>query len=109
MFKVGTFWQNDADPQTNEPYAEALGIAYPAKGTFWSTNGIPPIWPDELTPESVNAAGMGNEPYLNWLQYVLAQSKLPYVISTSYDDDEQTVPFVSSACIMASFDHDNFR
>lgn len=73
---------------------EALGIAYPAKGTFWSTNGIPPIWPDDLTTTALNNAGAGNEPYLNWVQYVLSQSSVPNVISTSYDDDEQSVPIV---------------
>lgn len=33
-----------------------------------------------------------NEPYLTWLDYVLGQKSVPYVISTSYGDDEQTVP-----------------
>lgn len=75
--------------------AEALGIAYPAKGTFWTTRGIPPIWPDELVSAEVNSQGVGNEDYLVWVQYVLGQKNPPLVISTSYDDDEQTVPFVS--------------
>lgn len=78
------------------PSTEALGIAYPAKGTFWTTRGIPPIWPDELVSAEVNSQGLGNEDYLVWVQYVLAQKSIPYVISTSYDDDEQTVPFVRS-------------
>ena len=33
-----------------------------------------------------------NEPYLVWLQYVLGLNDLPYTVSTSYGDDEQTVP-----------------
>ena len=45
-----------------------------------------PFTPDDIYPTNVN------EPYLAWLQYVLAQEQLPYVISTSYGDDEQTVP-----------------
>lgn len=72
---------------------EALGIVKSAPGTFWSTAGIPPVWPDELLSAEANSQGVGNEPYLEWLQYVLAQKTVPYVISTSYDDDEQTVPF----------------
>jgi tripeptidyl-peptidase-1 len=41
-----------------------------------------------------------NEPYLTWLQYILTQPKIPQVISTSYGDDEQTVPysFAISVC-----------
>jgi len=43
-----------------------------------------------------------NEPYLTWQQYVLAQSDsdIPQAISTSYDDDEQTVPlsYATSVC-----------
>jgi tripeptidyl-peptidase-1 len=39
-------------------------------------------------------------PYTDWLDFVLAQPKLPLVISTSYGDDEQTVPlsFAQRAC-----------
>ncbi len=33
-----------------------------------------------------------NEPYLDWLSAVLDQEDLPYVISSSYADNEQTVP-----------------
>lgn len=33
-----------------------------------------------------------NEPYLDFLNAVLAEQKLPQIISSSYGDDEQTVP-----------------
>jgi len=33
-----------------------------------------------------------NEPYLTWINYALAQDDLPQVLSSSYGDDEQTVP-----------------
>jgi tripeptidyl-peptidase-1 len=64
-----------------------IGITYPMLVTAYSTGGIPPEIPD-------TAAGdpPGNEPYLTWVNYVLAQKSLPQVISTSYGDDEQTVP-----------------
>ncbi|KKY15785.1 putative tripeptidyl-peptidase 1 precursor [Diplodia seriata] len=52
----------------------------------WSTGGSPPFTPDTSTPSNTN------EPYLDWLNYVLAQPALPQVISTSYGDSEQTVP-----------------
>ncbi|KAH9017730.1 tripeptidyl peptidase A [Lactarius hengduanensis] len=63
-----------------------LGISYPTPGTFYSIGGRPPFHPDANTP--INA----NEPYLDWLDFILAQNKIPQVISTSYADDEQTVP-----------------
>jgi len=102
----GTNPQDPADEGEGEAaldVQEALGIAYPAKGTFWSTAGVPPIWPDELTSAAINSAGMGNEDYLAWVQYVLAQKSVPYVISTSYDDDEQTVPFSYATRVCSEF------
>jgi tripeptidyl-peptidase-1 len=50
-----------------------------------STGGSPPFKPDSQTPTNTN------EPYLDWLNFVLSQSKIPQVITTSYGDDEQTV------------------
>lgn len=54
--------------------------------TSYSTGGSPPFQPD------LNAPTNSNEPYLVWLDYVLDQENLPQTISTSYGDDEQTVP-----------------
>jgi tripeptidyl-peptidase-1 len=50
--------------------------------------------PDLLTPTDTN------EPYLDWLNYVLALNSTPQVISTSYGDDEQTVPqsYATAVC-----------
>lgn len=62
------------------------GIAGPIQINSWSTGGSPPFTPDLSTPTNTN------EPYLVWLNYVLAQKDLPQVISTSYGDSEQTVP-----------------
>ncbi|KAF7983296.1 hypothetical protein HWV62_22961 [Athelia sp. TMB] len=64
----------------------AYGISYPTPGTFWSTGGSPPYIPDENTPTNTN------EPYVDWLDYILSHPNPPSTISTSYDDDEQTVP-----------------
>lgn len=64
-----------------------IGISYPTPFSSWVTGGSPPFIPDLFTPDD------SNEPYLTWLNYVLAQSSLPLVISTSYGDDEQTVPY----------------
>jgi subtilase family serine protease len=59
-----------------------------------ATGGSPPFIPDLLTPTDTN------EPYNVWLNYILAQDNVPQVISTSYGDDEQTVPesYARRAC-----------
>lgn len=71
-----------------------LGITFPTPLTTYNTGGSPPFTPDLLTPTDTN------EPYLDWLNYVLALNSTPQVISTSYGDDEQSVPqsFATSVC-----------
>lgn len=62
------------------------GISDPTPIISYSTGGSPPFIPDTSTTDNTN------EPYLVWLNYVLGQPIVPQVISTSYADDEQTVP-----------------
>jgi tripeptidyl-peptidase-1 len=64
-----------------------IGMTYPMPVTAYSTGGVPPEIPDAGAGDPP-----GNEPYLTWINYVLSQPFLPQVISTSYGDDEQTVP-----------------
>ncbi|KAH7923658.1 subtilisin-like protein [Leucogyrophana mollusca] len=66
----------------------ALGLTYPTPGTFYSTYGSPPFIPDAMENSSSD-----NEPYSYWLDYVLSQPDVPQAISSSYGDDEQTVPY----------------
>ncbi|KAI0048692.1 tripeptidyl peptidase A [Auriscalpium vulgare] len=75
----------------------ALGIAFPTPGTFYTTGGSPPFIPD--TDEPFN----DNEPYDAWLDYVLAQKTLPQTISTSYGENEQTVPESYAKRVCAGF------
>ena len=86
----GTGLEGNLDDET------ILGISYPTPLTAYSTGGSPPFNPDLNTPTDTN------EPYVAWLQYILSQpdSVLPQVISTSYGDDEQTVPesYARAAC-----------
>ncbi|KAG2068082.1 subtilisin-like protein [Suillus decipiens] len=63
-----------------------FGLTWPTPGMFYSTGGEPPFDPDLLTGSDTN------EPYSDWLDYVLSQDPVPQTISTSYGDDEQTVP-----------------
>jgi tripeptidyl-peptidase-1 len=74
-----------------------LGFVYPTPMIAWLTGGSPPFIPDLNTPTDTN------EPYLTWLNYVLAQKDLPQVISTSYGDDEQSVPYSYAKRACAGF------
>ncbi|KAJ7437142.1 peptidase S8/S53 domain-containing protein [Mycena galericulata] len=64
----------------------AFGLAFPIEPTFYSANGSPPFIPDLRTPINTN------EPYTEWLDFVLSHPNPPLAISSSYGDDEQTVP-----------------
>jgi tripeptidyl-peptidase I len=86
--EAGTELEGNLDAET------ILGISWPTPLTAFTTGGSPPFKPDDETPTNTN------EPYLTWVQYVLSHPNPPQVISTSYDDDEQTVPlsFAKSVC-----------
>jgi tripeptidyl-peptidase-1 len=64
-----------------------VGVTYPMRVKAYNTGGSPPFTPDKFTPTN------SNEPYLDWLDYMLAnETDLPSTVSTSYGDNEQTVP-----------------
>jgi tripeptidyl-peptidase-1 len=79
--------QNVSGPQNigeaNLDIQYGLALAYPTPTTYYSTAGRPP----ETTPTEVD-----NEPYLEFLTYLLALDKIPQTISISYGDGEWTVP-----------------
>ena len=79
---AGTDEEGNLDAET------ILAIDYPTPLIAYTTGGSPPFNPDTLTTTDTN------EPYLTWLTYVLGTSNddLAQTISTSYGDDEQTVP-----------------
>lgn len=77
---------DDISHEANLDVQAISGISYPVPITSYSTGGSPPFTPDLATPENTN------EPYLVWVNYLLSQKSIPQVISTSYGDDEQTVP-----------------
>ncbi|VDB84586.1 unnamed protein product [Peniophora sp. CBMAI 1063] len=74
-----------------------FGLSYPTPGTFWSVGGSPPFDPDTSTPEN------RNEPYSDWLDYILAQDEIPQTVSSSYADDEQTVPMAYAQFVCRKF------
>ncbi|KZT33755.1 subtilisin-like protein [Sistotremastrum suecicum HHB10207 ss-3] len=75
----------------------AFGLANPAPATFWATAGSPPFIPDTEFPSN------SNEPYADWLAFILEQEDIPQVISTSYGDNEQTVPLSYATRVCNSF------
>lgn len=74
-----------------------LAQVWPINVTAYSTGGSPPFQKDAHTPTNTN------EPYLAWLDYVLAQDNLAQTISTSYGDDEQTVPLSYAQAVCEGF------
>jgi tripeptidyl-peptidase I len=71
-----------------------LGIGFPTPLVSYTVGDIsPPFNADIFTPTNTN------EPFLTWLQYLLAQpDPLPTVVSISYGDIEQTVPYGIALC-----------
>ncbi|KAF7290096.1 Tripeptidyl peptidase A [Mycena chlorophos] len=67
----------------------SIQVAFPIPMTYFTDNSIPPYIPD-ANQDSVMPGR--NEPYLEFIDYVLTMDDPPTVISTAYGDDEQTVP-----------------
>ncbi|CEJ90361.1 hypothetical protein VHEMI06150 [[Torrubiella] hemipterigena] len=69
----------------------AVPLSYPINILYTSTGGRPPI---------VGSQKNDNEPYLEWLQYVIALKNPPQTFSVSYIDEEFSVPadYADSVC-----------
>lgn len=63
-----------------------VSLSYPTENIFYSTAGRPPFIAD------LDVTTNDSEPYLDWLQWLLKQKKIPQTITTSYGESEQTVP-----------------
>ncbi|KAJ5886113.1 Peptidase S8/S53 subtilisin/kexin/sedolisin [Penicillium subrubescens] len=76
-----------------------VGVSAPVPVTEFSTGGRAPLVPDLDQPDPNNN---NNEPYLDFLQNVvkMEDKDIPQVISTSYGEDEQSVPasYARSVC-----------
>ncbi|KAK5996895.1 Tripeptidyl-peptidase sed2 [Cladobotryum mycophilum] len=88
---------NGKNPGTSTGIEAGLDVEYvtalapPANVVFYSTGGRGVKLGDDGKPVS----NSDNEPYLEFLNYILAKpnGKLPQVLSISYGDDELSVPF----------------
>ncbi|KAG8716001.1 hypothetical protein FRC09_016119 [Ceratobasidium sp. 395] len=78
--------ESDPGTEANLDAQYTGAMSYPNPITFYSTGGRAPYLPDS------NTGAPTNEPYLEWVDYMLAKETLPLTITTSYGDDEQTVP-----------------
>lgn len=80
--------QSQPGTEANLDVQTVAGIGFPIPSTYYSTGGRPPFKPDQVTPNNTN------EPYTTEFEHLLGlpDSKLPSILSTSYGDDEQTVP-----------------
>jgi tripeptidyl-peptidase-1 len=93
---------NDQNPsnagiEANLDIQYSLSLSFPIPGRFYSTAGRPPFMPDSDT--LVN----NNEPYTDFLDFVLSNEDLPLVMTTSYGDHEQTVPTSFARRVCAEF------
>ncbi|PCH42075.1 subtilisin-like protein [Wolfiporia cocos MD-104 SS10] len=88
---------SEAGAEANLDTQYAFGLTYPTPGTFYTTGGSPPFIPDDGDTQNYN------EPYAEWLDYVLNSTDLPQTISTSYGDDEQTVPYSYATRVCSDF------
>ncbi|KAH9973600.1 subtilisin-like protein [Lactifluus volemus] len=86
--------QSNPGSEANLDVQYGGAITFPTKNIYYSTGGSPPFIPDSNTTSNTN------EPYLDWLNFILDQETIPQTISTSYGDDEQTVPpdYARSVC-----------
>ncbi|CRG84112.1 tripeptidyl-peptidase I [Talaromyces islandicus] len=89
--------EDGKDIEANLDAETIIGISYPTKVYTYNTGGNPPPF-----KPSVGSDSDTNEPYATWLKFVSSQSDdiLPQTISTSYGDEEQTVPpsYAHSVC-----------
>ncbi|KAF4619781.1 hypothetical protein D9613_004978 [Agrocybe pediades] len=88
---------SEAGAEANLDVQFAFGVSHPIPATFFSTAGRPPFKPDLITTSNTN------EPYGDWVDFVLGMKNPPLTISTSYGDDEQTVPEAYARRVCASF------
>lgn len=89
----------DDDVEANLDIQYATSIGYGQDITYYSTGGLGELVPDLDQPDADDG---DNEPYLEFLNYILAldDSELPQTITTSYGEDEQSVPasYATTAC-----------
>ncbi|KAF8264518.1 subtilisin-like protein [Lactarius quietus] len=90
----GGYSTGDPSSEGDADMEYSVVLTYPTPHTFYSTGGQPPFTPDS------NAPSNNNEPYLDWLEYLLRQPNIPQTMISGYGEDEQTVPmdYATTVC-----------
>ncbi|KAI9050770.1 hypothetical protein LZ554_004889 [Drepanopeziza brunnea f. sp. 'monogermtubi'] len=87
----------DSDQETNFDVQYSASLSAPIPNVVFSIGGQGPI-----QPELGNQPGDGTEPWLQWLDAMLAlpDAQLPHTITTSFGEDEQSLPdgYVQQVC-----------
>ncbi|MCJ1257173.1 vesicle formation at the endoplasmic reticulum [Lignoscripta atroalba] len=90
-----------SDVEANLDVQYALALSYNTPSIYYSTGGLGELVPDLDQPDPANNQ---NEPYLDFLHYILAlpDEELPKTLTTSYGEDEQSVPaaYANATCSM---------
>ncbi|KAI0838655.1 subtilisin-like protein [Hypoxylon sp. FL0890] len=90
---------NDVEANLDMQYAASLGFNTNIR--FYSNGGRGELVPDLDQPDPDSAS---NEPYLEYLTYLLnlTDEELPHTLTTSYGENEQSVPrpYVQKVCTM---------
>ena len=90
---------NNDSVEANLDIQYTVGLTAPLRNNFYSTPGRGPLVPDLDQP---NINDNSNEPYLEFFTYLLnlPDKDLPHTLSTSYGEDEQSLPasYTSTVC-----------
>ncbi|KAI9810165.1 MAG: vesicle formation at the endoplasmic reticulum [Phylliscum demangeonii] len=80
----------------------SLGLSYPTPSVYYATAGRGPLVPDLLQP---SLSDNQNEPYLDFLDYMLQlpDDELPQTLTTSYGEEEQSLPVSYTRTICSMF------
>ncbi|TEY36183.1 hypothetical protein BOTCAL_0561g00030 [Botryotinia calthae] len=91
---------NDGEANLDIQYVAAMG--FDTNITYYSTGGRGDLVPDLDQPSLDDNQ---NEPYLDYLNYMLSlpNNQLPQTITTSYGEDEQSVPEAYSKTVCKMF------
>ncbi|KAI9768850.1 MAG: vesicle formation at the endoplasmic reticulum [Geoglossum simile] len=89
------------DSEANLDVQYGISMSYPVPAIYYTTGGLGPLVPDLDEPTRTDNT---NEPYLDFLHYMLAldDCELPQTLTTSYGEDEQSVPeaYSRTVCTM---------
>jgi tripeptidyl-peptidase-1 len=90
------------DGEANGDIQYAVSIGYNTSVTYYSTGGLGELVADLDQPDSSKSQ---NEPYLDFLTYILKKpnKELPQTITTSYGENEQSVPEAYSRVVCNMF------